>query len=210
MRGSGRRTLIAVASGGFVAGVIATAALVWAFGRYSGARTPASIAAADTASIPSLVSAPIAGADSVRELRDRQLQIPVRGVSRRDLRNAFDDARGAGRKHEAIDILAPRNTPVLAVEDGTIAKLFESKLGGTTVYQFDPTSRYAYYYAHLERYADGIREGDHVARGQVLGYVGTSGDAPKDTPHLHFAIFRMTEKKQWWHGAPINPYDVWK
>jgi murein DD-endopeptidase MepM/ murein hydrolase activator NlpD len=118
--------------------------------------------------------------------------------------------RGSTHNHEAIDIMAPRNTPVLAVEDGTIARLFESNAGGTTVYQFDPSTTYVYYYAHLERYADGLRQGNHVQREQVLGYVGTSGNAPKDTPHLHFAIFRLTEKKQWWHGSPIDPYAVLK
>jgi murein DD-endopeptidase MepM/ murein hydrolase activator NlpD len=99
---------------------------------------------------------------------------------------------------------------VVAVEDGTIARLFESKRGGTTVYQFDPTTKYVYYYAHLERYADGLEEGNHVQRGQVLGYVGTSGNAPRDTPHLHFAIFRLTDKKQWWQGSPIDPFEVLK
>ncbi len=149
-------------------------------------------------------------ADPVSELRDRKLEVPVRGVPRTELRDTFDQARRVTANHEAIDILAPRNTPVVAVEDGTIVKLFESKQGGTTVYQFDPATRYTYYYAHLERYADGLKEGNRVQRGQVLGYVGTSGNAPKDTPHLHFAIFRLTDKKQWWQGSPIDPYDVLK
>jgi peptidoglycan LD-endopeptidase LytH len=112
------------------------------------------------------------------------------------------------RQHEALDILAPRNTPVLAVEDGTIARLFYSKAGGITVYQFDRTTTFCYYYAHLERYADGLREGVSVRRGQTLGFVGTSGNAPKTTPHLHFAIFRLTDAKRWWEGTPIDPYDV--
>jgi murein DD-endopeptidase MepM/ murein hydrolase activator NlpD len=98
----------------------------------------------------------------------------------------------------------------VAVEKGAIARLFYSKAGGITVYQFDPMVRYVYYYAHLERYADGLREGDQVHRGQVLGYVGTSGNAAKDTPHLHFAIFRLTAKKQWWQGSPVDPYEVFK
>ena len=112
------------------------------------------------------------------------------------------------REHEAIDILAPRNTPVVAVEDGTIAKLFLSKAGGNTIYQFDPAGRVCYYYAHLERYADGLPGGGPGARGQVIGYVGTSGNAPKKTPHLHFAVFRLTPEKHWWEGTPIDPYDV--
>jgi len=116
--------------------------------------------------------------------------------------------RGSSREHEAIDILAPRNTPVLAVEDGTVAKLFLSKAGGNTIYQFDPSGQYCYYYAHLERYADGLKEADKVSRGQVIGYVCTSGNAPKNTPHLHFAVFRLTPQKHWWEGSPIDPYDV--
>jgi len=134
----------------------------------------------------------------------------VRAADRRELRDSFYETRGSTRSHEAIDIMAPRNTPILAVEDGTIARLFESKAGGITVYQFDPATRYVYYYAHLERYADRLQEGHHVQRGQVLGYVGTSGNAPRDTPHLHFAIFRLTEAKQWWRGNPIDPYEVLK
>jgi len=109
-----------------------------------------------------------------------------------------------------MDILSPRNTPVLAVDDGTIAKLFTSKAGGLTVYQFDPDSVYAYYYAHLERYAPGIEEHQRIKRGDVIGYVGTSGNAPPDTPHLHFAIFKLTEAKQWWKGTAIDPFLVWR
>ena len=116
--------------------------------------------------------------------------------------------RGGTRRHEALDILAPRNTPVLAVEDGKVAKLFLSKAGGLTLYQFDPTATYAYYYAHLDRYADDVKDGDTVKRGQVIGYVGTSGNAPPDTPHLHFAIFQLTVAKRWWQGTPIDPYPI--
>jgi peptidoglycan LD-endopeptidase LytH len=146
-------------------------------------------------------------APSAPELRDRRLLIPVDGIKASDLRRQFSDERG-GRKHEALDIIAPRNTTVRAVEDGSIARLFFSKAGGITVYQFDPSGRFCYYYAHLERYADGLREGQSVSRGQVLGYVGTSGNAPKNTPHLHFAIFRLTDDKRWWEGTPVDPYDI--
>jgi len=159
---------------------------------------------------PASTATPIVEADPIPELRDRRLDVPVRNAARAGLRDSFMERRGSTHMHEAIDILTPRNTPIVAVEDGTIAKLFESKAGGTTVYQFDPSTRYVYYYAHLERYADGLQEGHHVQRGQVLGYAGTSGNAPKDTPHLHFAIFRLTDKKQWWQGSPIDPYDVLK
>jgi murein DD-endopeptidase MepM/ murein hydrolase activator NlpD len=142
------------------------------------------------------------------DLRQRNLVLPVQGITPENLQNTFDDARGGGRVHEALDILAPRNTPVLAVEDGRVAKLFTSKQGGLTIYQFDPSESYAYYYAHLERYADGVKEGIVLRRGQVVGYVGTSGNAAPDTPHLHFAIFRLTPEKRWWEGEPLNPFTV--
>lgn len=147
---------------------------------------------------------------AVAELRNRKLDLPVQGAARGELRESFADRRDSARVHEAIDMLAPRNTPILAVEDGKIVKLFVSKAGGITIYQFDPSSRYVYYYAHLEKYAPGLAEGNKVQRGQVLGYVGTSGNAPKDTPHLHFAIFQLTEKKEWWKGTPLDPFLILK
>jgi peptidoglycan LD-endopeptidase LytH len=168
---------------------------------------PAAVAAtagtAGTSASPSADSAPPAA-----DLGSRDLEIPVEGVRPEQLTRTFEQQRSGTRLHQAIDILAPRNTPVKAVEDGTIARLFLSKAGGLTVYQFDPSEAYAYYYAHLERYAEGLKEGDHVRKGQVLGYVGTSGNAPPETPHLHFAIFRLTAAKHWWEGTPIDPYDI--
>jgi murein DD-endopeptidase MepM/ murein hydrolase activator NlpD len=123
------------------------------------------------------------------------------------LHDTFSDARGS-RVHEALDILAPRGTQVIAVEDGRIEKLFTSKAGGLTIYQFDPTRTFAYYYAHLDRYADGLVEGRIVKRGDVIGYVGSTGNASPDAPHLHFAIFRLGPERQWWKGEPINPYPI--
>ena len=148
--------------------------------------------------------------DAIDELRDRDLLVPVQGVTRGMLRDSFKEARDKIREHEAVDILAPRRTPVLAVEDGTIAKFFTSVRGGITVYQFDPSQTYAYYYAHLDGYAPSLSEGDRVKRGQTIGYVGTTGNAPETTPHLHFQIFVLTDQKQWWKGTAVNPYDVWK
>jgi murein DD-endopeptidase MepM/ murein hydrolase activator NlpD len=150
---------------------------------------------------------PVLTAPLAEALAERDLLVPVEGVQPEQLVRSFAQARG-GRQHEAIDILAPRNTPVLAIEGGKVARLFFSKAGGITLYQFDPTERYCYYYAHLERYADGLVEGQELRKGQVIGYVGTSGNAPKDTPHLHFAIFGLTDAKRWWEGTPIDPYDV--
>jgi peptidoglycan LD-endopeptidase LytH len=150
----------------------------------------------------------VATAD-VTALRLRDLDVPVEGVSRADIQDTYRQARGS-RVHEAVDILAPRGTSVRAVEDGTIARLFFSKAGGITIYQFDPTSQFCYYYAHLDRYADGLTEGQAIRRGQVIGHVGTTGNAPKNTPHLHFAIFRLNEDKRWWDGEPIDPFQVFK
>jgi murein DD-endopeptidase MepM/ murein hydrolase activator NlpD len=150
---------------------------------------------------------PVIGPPPSEALEGRDLLVPVEGVDADKLVRSFTDARD-GRKHEALDILAPRNTPVKAVEGGRIARLFSSKAGGITIYQFDPSEQYCYYYAHLERYAEGLAEGDTVRKGQVIGYVGTSGNAPKNTPHLHFAIFQLTAAKRWWEGTPIDPYDV--
>ncbi|HEX6903713.1 MAG TPA: M23 family metallopeptidase [Thermoanaerobaculia bacterium] len=154
--------------------------------------------------------APVPPASLPEDLGRRHLVVPVQGIQPGELLNTFDDSRSAGRVHEAIDIMAPRNTPVVAVEGGRIAKLFTSDLGGLTIYQFDPTETYSYYYAHLERYASGIQEGARVSPGQVIGYVGSSGNAAEDNPHLHFAIFKLNEQKNWWEGAPINPFHVFK
>jgi murein DD-endopeptidase MepM/ murein hydrolase activator NlpD len=147
--------------------------------------------------------------EDAAELRQRRLEIPVPGVRGDQLTSHFQDPRN-GRTHEALDILAPRGTPIRAVEDGKVVRLFLSKAGGITIYQFDPSERYCYYYAHLERYADGLREGQMVRRGDIIGFVGTSGNAPKNTPHLHFAIFRLTPEKRWGEGTPIDPYEVFR
>jgi murein DD-endopeptidase MepM/ murein hydrolase activator NlpD len=153
----------------------------------------------------------VAHEEAVEWLRKRDLKIPVEGADEDDLRDTFADARGSGRAHEALDIMAPRNTPVLAADDGVIAKLFNSQGGGgITIYQFDPTETYCYYYAHLDRYASGLKEGQRVRRGDVIAYVGSTGNASPDAPHLHFAIFRLGLERQWWKGEPINPYPVLK
>ena len=147
------------------------------------------------------------GSPTIHTLHDRKLAVPVEGVDRDDLLDTFPDARGQ-RSHEAIDIIAPRRTPVVAADDGRIVKLFSSKAGGLTIYMFDPSEAFCYYYAHLQGYAPGLKEGQVVRKDDVIGYVGTSGNAPPDTPHLHFAIFRLTPERQWWKGEPINPYPL--
>lgn len=134
------------------------------------------------------------------------LLIPVAGVKAEQLFDTYTQARGSGRAHDAIDIMAPTGTPVQAVADGTIVKLFNSKPGGLTIYQFDSAGVLAYYYAHLDHYADSLVEGQSVRRGDLIGYVGYSGNAHPDAPHLHFAIFVLGPEKHWWQGTPINPY----
>lgn len=134
------------------------------------------------------------------------LLIPVQGTSAADLTDTFIDARSEGRSHDAIDIMAAAGTPVLAVADGHVEKLFDSARGGLTIYQFEPSGRYAYYYAHLQRYADGLAEKQSIKRGQVIGYVGSTGNADPAAPHLHFAIFLLGEERRWWEGTAINPY----
>jgi murein DD-endopeptidase MepM/ murein hydrolase activator NlpD len=137
-----------------------------------------------------------------------KLLIPVQGIKAADLSDTFGQARGSERRHEALDIMAPKGTPVLAAGDGKVVKLFTSKPGGLTVYQFDPSEKYAYYYAHLDRYAAGLKEGAQLKRGDLVGYVGTSGNANPDGPHLHFAVVELTPEKQWWKGTPVNPYPL--
>jgi murein DD-endopeptidase MepM/ murein hydrolase activator NlpD len=144
-------------------------------------------------------------ADDMQLLMSRRLLIPVPGIDHAKLRDNFAETRG-GRRHEALDIMAPRGTPVHAVDEGRVVKLFDSKAGGITVYQFDRDEKFAYYYAHLDRYADGVVEGVNLKRGEVLGFVGTTGNAPANAPHLHFTIFRLGPDKRWWKGTAVNPY----
>lgn len=133
--------------------------------------------------------------------------IPVAGVQANQLKSTFNEGR-VGHLHHAIDILAPRGTPVLAAVDGVVRKLFVSGAGGITLYEYDLAGERSYYYAHLDGYAAGIREGLAVRRGDVLGYVGTTGNAPETTPHLHFAIDVLPPTKEWWKGEPIDPYPI--
>ncbi|WP_329892589.1 M23 family metallopeptidase [Stenotrophomonas sp. SMYL11] len=138
------------------------------------------------------------------------LLLPVQGVLPSQLRDTFSDARSEGRVHDAIDIMADAGTPVLAVADGTVEKLFDSERGGLTIYQFEPSGRWCYYYAHLQRYADGLAEKQVIKRGEVIGYVGSTGNASAQAPHLHFEVHVLGPEKQWWKGESINPYPLLK
>jgi murein DD-endopeptidase MepM/ murein hydrolase activator NlpD len=134
------------------------------------------------------------------------LAIPVAGVKASDLVDTYDAARGSGRRHDAIDIMAGEGTPVIAAADGTIEKLFFSHGGGgITIYERSTNPKWQYYYAHLQRYAPGLAEGQQVKRGQVIAYVDHTGDASPSGPHLHFAINAMGSGQRWWQGNPINP-----
>jgi peptidoglycan LD-endopeptidase LytH len=199
---------------GFALGAATVLLIVWLYG--GGTRPAPPVSAPPVASAPSPAAPaeprpgtppPVATAPPPlapppllarppADLVQRDLLVPVQGVPRAGLQDTFDDARGQGRIHNAIDIMAPRNTPVLAAEGGKIVRLFTSNLGGLTIYQFDPTETFCYYYAHLDHYAPGLKEGYPVARGQVIGYVGSTGDA--GGPHDHFE----------WHpndGPAVDP-----
>jgi peptidoglycan LD-endopeptidase LytH len=169
----------------------------------------ASAASAPAAPVPNVapVAAPEATPAPAADTPP-QLLLPVQGIAFADVRDTFDDARGSERRHEALDIMAPAGTPVLAAADGTIEKLFTSDRGGLTIYQFEPTGTWSYYYAHLQAYAPGIAEGVQVRRGDVIGSVGSTGNADPAAPHLHFAVFRLTPERQWWTGTPVNPYPL--
>jgi murein DD-endopeptidase MepM/ murein hydrolase activator NlpD len=179
------------------------------------AEKPAPVAQAVETAAPSPIPPPtpaLAPGDDtdIAQLRQRALTLPVQGVTPTQLTDTYTQSRAAGAPHEAIDIMSARGTPVFAVEDGKVVKLFLSKPGGITIYQFDPGNQYAYYYAHLDRYADGLAEGAPLRKGQVIGYVGSTGNASPDAPHLHFAIFKLGPERQWWRGTPLNPFLVWR
>jgi murein DD-endopeptidase MepM/ murein hydrolase activator NlpD len=172
------------------------------------ASIPALAALADAATMPDspvVVPAPADMAD-LPPSAVSGLLIPVVGVKPGDLTDTFTQARGTGRVHDAIDIMAARGTPVVAANDGHVVKLFTSKPGGLTVYEFDPDNRVIYYYAHLDGYAPGLAEGQILRRGDPVGFVGSTGNASADAPHLHFEVEILGPEKQWWHATSINPY----
>ena len=193
----------------------ATASAAPAAGRIA---APASVAlpAQAAAPMPAPAAQPSATApvpaspmpDATAAIGPTGLLLPVAGVRPGQLVDTYADARSEGRVHDAIDIMAPRGTPVLATSDGSVAKLFASERGGLTVYEFDPGATWVYYYAHLDRYADGLAEGRVLHRGDVVGYVGSTGNANPDAPHLHFEISRLGPEKHWWQATPVNPYPL--
>jgi murein DD-endopeptidase MepM/ murein hydrolase activator NlpD len=180
---------------GFIAGMLFLLLMLWSHGSL---RTVQAVRAAPAATLP---PPPSSGQDLPNVI------VPVAGVDISKIRDTFYEKRGS-HQHDATDIMAPRGTPVLAAGDGTIVKLFLSRAGGLTIYEFDPTRTWCYYYAHLDHYAAGAEEGKAVRQGQTIGYVGSTGDAPANAPHLHFEIHVLGPEKHWWQGTPIDPYPI--
>lgn len=150
----------------------------------------------------------LSSSETVNYILARGLLVPVAGVAVSQLQDTFDEGRDAARVHRALDILAPRGTPILSADDGKILRVAFNALGGNTVYATDPLGRVVYYYAHLDSYQPGLATGATVTRGDTLGFVGTTGNAPKDTPHLHFQVMRFPSDGKYWDGEPINPYPL--
>ena len=213
---------------GFALGVVCLAALLWNTGRLSltsaqAARVePVSSAPPPSASPESTPTPPVPSTTFPRDAPPSvaqpvtpspsqpnaeptlTLSMPIAGVDPTTLHSNFSEARG-GHAHEALDLMTPRGTPVMAVAEGNVVKLFNSKPGGLTVYQFDNTQKWCFYYAHLDRYAPGLKEGMLLRKGEVLGYAGSTGDASPEAPHLHFAVFELGPEKSWWKGTAIDP-----
>lgn len=158
--------------------------------------------------IASASVSPSAAAD-IDYLRTRRLLVPVAGADMSKVYDTFNDPRDGGeRVHRAIDILAPRGTPIVSADDGRILRMSTNALGGITMYTVDPQNRIVYYYAHMDRYNDAMSPGREIVKGDTLGYVGTTGNAPKDTPHLHFQVMRWPADGKYWNGEPIDPYEL--
>jgi murein DD-endopeptidase MepM/ murein hydrolase activator NlpD len=138
-------------------------------------------------------------------LYERGLLVPVQGIIASQIPDTFNDARDGVRVHNAEDILAKRGTPVLAADDGAVLHVGTNTLGGNVIWTTDPSRRFAFYYAHLERFAKGLHDGQQISRGDVIGYVGTTGNAPKDTPHLHFQLLKIVKGIRYSDGPPVDP-----
>lgn len=138
-------------------------------------------------------------------LASRQLMVPVHGVSRGQLRDTYNAPRSGGRAHLAIDIMARKGTRVLAADDGVVLRVGTNPLGGKVVYIADPGNRFVHYYAHLDKWVYPLKVGQKVKRGELIGSVGTTGNAPSNAPHLHYQLMRVTANKPYWDGTPVNP-----
>ncbi len=159
--------------------------------------------------VPSVL-ADLRPVENTENASDLQLIVPVKGMTAERLTDSYNDARGDSRSHEAIDIVAPEGTPVIAAADGVIARFFDSVPGGITIYQFTEDRKYMLYYAHLQRRADGLSAGDRVSQGQLIGYVGDTGNAGKGNFHLHFSVARVTDSARYWEGEYVNPFPMFR
>jgi peptidoglycan LD-endopeptidase LytH len=185
-------------------------ALLLAGCRFGKAPTPASrptpaSAAAVARALPAGVTR-----EDYEYLLKRELRLPVADVPFSRLRDTFDDARDGKRVHRAVDIMAPKGTPVLSVDAGKILKLRKGGAGGITIYAVDAAEKFVYYYAHLDRYHRGLAEGQPVQKGDTIGYVGTTGNAPRNFPHLHFQVTRMPPDRKWWAGVALDPLPLFR
>ena len=189
-----------------LAAVVTSAFWIW-FYNFVPQGTPAVARSGNIVTVQPDQEAPVVVAQQV-VVGPAGLALPVLGVRPGQLVDTYDQARGQGRRHDAIDIMAAEGTPVIAAADGTIEKLFNSVRGGITIYERSPDQKWTYYYAHLSAYAPGLSEGQQVERGQVIARVGHTGDASAAGPHLHFAINQMAPGERWWNGTPINPYPL--
>ena len=189
---------------GFVCGMAVLALGLWIGGGFERPVSAMASPAAVTAPAPAAFAPEDPSTARIGVSHGAALAMPITGVDPAKLTSNFEQMRG-GHRHEALDIMAPRGTPVHAVDDGVVAKLFTSKPGGLTVYQFNEAQTLCYYYAHLDHYAEGLREGMRLYRGEVVGYVGSTGDASPDAPHLHLAVMELGPEHQWWKGTAIDP-----
>lgn len=186
--------------------VLSSTAAVESTANNASASHPAGVASPAT----SRKTTAFTGTDADIAVLERELRIPVSGVIAGELRDTFTEARGESRLHDAIDIPAPRGTPVLSAAPGRVLKLFKSKAGGLMVYAADSSERFILMYAHLDGYAPGLADGSPLSRGETIGVVGTTGNAPPNLAHLHFAIARSENISQWWKGTALNPYPLLK
>jgi murein DD-endopeptidase MepM/ murein hydrolase activator NlpD len=173
-----------------------------------GAPAAAGPVIATVAPAPPAVASTTSSSNDVEYLRDRRLLLPVAGANVARLEDTFLEGRDGDRTHRAIDILAPRGTPILSADDGRILRMSTNTLGGISMYTVDSQTRLVYYYAHLDRYNDSMSPGRNVAKGDTLGYVGTTGNAPKDIPHLHFQVMRWPADGKYWNGEPLDPFEA--
>lgn len=188
----------------------ATTGAVTAASPASAIASPTAGAPADTASVPTMTPS---GTETVSPedvaLLEHEVAMPLDGVNPSVLHSNFDERRGGGtRRHEALDIMAARRTPVRSAAKGRVLKLFTSAAGGLMIYAADSSERFVLMYAHLDGYADGMRDGSPLARGQLIGYVGSTGNAVASAPHLHFAMARSADVKRWSKGQPIDPLPI--